>query len=87
MKPWASDSVEQPYGRGRESGTVNIPQPEFVTTPDITRLACRDHHPSAPDAVTPARAQPPLLLMHGLAGHMGEWDDILPSSWRTATEW
>ncbi|WP_406352544.1 alpha/beta fold hydrolase [Streptomyces sp. NBC_00658] len=73
-----SDSVEQPHGRGRESGTVNIPQPEFVTTPDITRLACRDHRPSAPDAVTPARAQPPLLLMHGLAGHMGEWDDILP---------
>ncbi|MEU9892894.1 alpha/beta fold hydrolase [Streptomyces phaeochromogenes] len=42
-----------------------------ATTPDGTRLTYRDHH--APDS-----QHPPLLLLHGLAGHMGEWDDLLP---------
>ncbi|WP_151476522.1 alpha/beta fold hydrolase [Streptomyces albicerus] len=43
-----------------------------VTTPDGTRLAYRDHAPPAPGPHSP------LLLLHGLAGHMGEWDDVLP---------
>lgn len=44
-----------------------------LATPDGVHLAYRDHAPSAP--------HPPggtLLLLHGLAGHMGEWDDLLP---------
>lgn len=50
-----------------------------ATTPDGTRLAYRDHHAPAPDAeTTPDSRHPPLLLLHGLAGHMGEWDDLLP---------
>ncbi|MFI6035647.1 alpha/beta fold hydrolase [Streptomyces sp. NPDC051315] len=42
---------------------------EFLTTPDGIRLACRDD--------TPAHATaPPVLLLHGLAGHLGEWNDL-----------
>ncbi|MGW0705021.1 alpha/beta fold hydrolase [Streptomyces sp. NPDC002643] len=44
-----------------------------LTTPDGTHLAYRDH---TPDQQDPTRT---LLLMHGLAGHMGEWDDLLPA--------
>jgi pimeloyl-ACP methyl ester carboxylesterase len=43
-----------------------------VTTPDGTRLAYRDHHPPPPTYAP----RPTLLLLHGLAGHMGEWDDL-----------
>lgn len=56
-----------------------------ATTPDGTRLAYRDHHASEPDAElapgpksVPDSQRPPLLLLHGSAGHMGEWDDLLP---------
>ncbi|WP_326760605.1 alpha/beta hydrolase [Streptomyces phaeochromogenes] len=50
-----------------------------ATTPDGTRLAYRDHHAPEPDAeLAPGAQRPPLLLLHGLAGHMGEWDDLLP---------
>ncbi|MEU9958113.1 alpha/beta hydrolase [Streptomyces sp. NPDC050982] len=50
-----------------------------ATTPDGTRLAYRDHHAPAPDPEPiPGSRRPPLLLLHGLAGHMGEWDDMLP---------
>ncbi|MGV9451132.1 alpha/beta fold hydrolase [Streptomyces sp. NPDC003635] len=38
------------------------------TTPDGTRIAYRDHGPHD----TPAA----ILLLHGLAGHQGEWDDL-----------
>ncbi|MER6158429.1 alpha/beta hydrolase [Streptomyces sp. NPDC001868] len=43
-----------------------------LTTPDGIRLAYRDHAPGRKPA---ARS---LLLLHGLAGHLGEWDDLLP---------
>lgn len=50
-----------------------------ATTPDGTRLAYRDHHAPEPGAeLAPGSQRPPLLLLHGLAGHMGEWDDLLP---------
>ncbi|MFI1724029.1 alpha/beta fold hydrolase [Streptomyces sp. NPDC020489] len=39
--------------------------------PDGTRLAYRDHSPPGPPTRT-------ALLLHGLAGHMGEWDALLP---------
>ncbi|MDT0572865.1 alpha/beta hydrolase [Streptomyces sp. DSM 3412] len=42
-----------------------------LTTPDGVRLAHRDHTP-------PHAHDRTLLLLHGLAGHMGEWDDLLP---------
>ncbi|MEV0175321.1 alpha/beta hydrolase [Streptomyces sp. NPDC050803] len=45
------------------------PASQHLTTPDGTRIAYRDHGPAAP----PAR---PFLLLHGLAGHQGEWDDL-----------
>ncbi|MEV5435912.1 alpha/beta hydrolase [Streptomyces sp. NPDC052682] len=45
-------------------------QTAILTTPDGTRLAYRDHHPA------PAEAAGPLLLLHGLAGHQGEWDAL-----------
>ncbi|WP_060888154.1 alpha/beta fold hydrolase [Streptomyces caniscabiei] len=44
-----------------------------LTTPDGVRLAHRVH--------APAHAHPhgrTLLLLHGLAGHQGEWDDLVP---------
>ncbi|MGW0989309.1 alpha/beta fold hydrolase [Streptomyces sp. NPDC002486] len=40
-----------------------------LTTPDGTRLAHRTHHPVAEPVTT-------LLLLHGLAGHQGEWDTL-----------
>ncbi|MGQ4387870.1 alpha/beta fold hydrolase [Streptomyces sp. SAS_270] len=59
---------------------MQTPQPEprtlTLTTEDTIRLAYRDHHPRPGTATPPPR--PPLLLLHGLAGHMGEWDDVLP---------
>ncbi|MGW0841477.1 alpha/beta fold hydrolase [Streptomyces sp. NPDC002787] len=42
-----------------------------LTTPDGVRLAYRDHAGEQGSAHT-------LLLLHGLAGHMGEWDHLLP---------
>ncbi|MER5213015.1 alpha/beta hydrolase [Streptomyces sp. NPDC002838] len=44
--------------------------PETLTTPDGTRIAYRDHAPPLP-------GHRPVLLLHGLAGHMGEWDDLV----------
>ncbi|GAA2419755.1 alpha/beta hydrolase [Streptomyces glaucus] len=44
-----------------------------LTVPDGTRLAHRDHTPSPPAPETG-----PVLLLHGLAGHQGEWDDLVP---------
>lgn len=43
-----------------------------LTTPDGIRLAYRDHVPEQKSA------DRTLLLLHGLAGHMGEWDELLP---------
>ncbi|MEV6172797.1 alpha/beta hydrolase [Streptomyces sp. NPDC051954] len=43
-----------------------------LTTPDGTRIAYRDHRPPP----TP-QCPDPVLLLHGLAGHMGEWDDLV----------
>ncbi|MFJ4278839.1 alpha/beta fold hydrolase [Streptomyces massasporeus] len=40
-----------------------------LTTPDGTRIAHRDHHPTGRPAAT-------FLLLHGLAGHQGEWDTL-----------
>ncbi|AIR98596.1 alpha/beta fold hydrolase [Streptomyces glaucescens] len=42
-----------------------------LTTPDGTHLAYRVHTPPGPPS-----GRPPLLLLHGLAGHMGEWDAL-----------
>lgn len=40
-----------------------------LTTPDGTHIAYTDHHPTA----EPRAA---FLLLHGLAGHQGEWDTL-----------
>ncbi|MEU6905714.1 alpha/beta hydrolase [Streptomyces coeruleorubidus] len=40
-----------------------------LITPDGTHLAHRDHHPAGDPAAT-------FLLLHGLAGHQGEWDTL-----------
>jgi pimeloyl-ACP methyl ester carboxylesterase len=40
-----------------------------LTAPDGTHLAHRTHHPAGNPATT-------LLLLHGLAGHQGEWDTL-----------
>ncbi|WP_327315351.1 alpha/beta fold hydrolase [Streptomyces sp. NBC_01235] len=57
--------------------------PRTLTTPDGIHLSYRDESPSTP--TVPARATlppppppppPPVLLLHGLAGHLGEWDDL-----------
>ncbi|MFJ4078379.1 alpha/beta fold hydrolase [Streptomyces iakyrus] len=40
-----------------------------LTTPDGTRIAHRTHHPAGKPTTT-------LLLLHGLAGHQGEWDTL-----------
>ncbi|UUU22444.1 alpha/beta fold hydrolase [Streptomyces sp. DSM 40750] len=45
----------------------------YLTTPDGVDLALRDHTPPPPHAYDRT-----LLLLHGLAGHLGEWDDLLP---------
>jgi len=39
---------------------------QALTTPDGTRIAYRDH----------SAHRPGILLLHGLAGHQGEWDDL-----------
>ncbi|MEV5321147.1 alpha/beta fold hydrolase [Streptomyces sp. NPDC052687] len=44
---------------------------DHLTTPDGTRLAYRVHSPTRR-----APAQPPVLLLHGLAGPMAEWDAL-----------
>ncbi|HEY8985881.1 MAG TPA: alpha/beta hydrolase [Streptomyces sp.] len=41
-----------------------------LTTPAGTRIAYRDEHPPHPKQL------PPFLLLHGLAGHLGEWNDL-----------
>lgn len=41
----------------------------ILTTPDGTHLAHTDHHPAGEPAGT-------FLLLHGLAGHQGEWDAL-----------
>ncbi|MFF6873866.1 alpha/beta fold hydrolase [Streptomyces sp. NPDC012474] len=41
----------------------------ILTTPDGTRLAHADHRPSGDPEIT-------FLLLHGLAGHQGEWDTL-----------
>ncbi|WP_282699263.1 alpha/beta hydrolase [Streptomyces sp. CC219B] len=60
-------------------------RPQYLTTPDGTRIAYRDHAPATPPAspsgsppATPPASPPtrPFLLLHGLAGHQGEWDDL-----------
>lgn len=40
-----------------------------LITPDGTRIAHRTHHPASKPTAT-------LLLLHGLAGHQGEWDTL-----------
>ncbi|MFD7130371.1 alpha/beta fold hydrolase [Streptomyces sp. NPDC059894] len=42
-----------------------------LTTPDGIRLAYRDDTPAHPHPTAP-----PVVLLHGLAGHLGEWDDL-----------
>ncbi|WP_143674623.1 alpha/beta fold hydrolase, partial [Streptomyces caniscabiei] len=49
------------------------PTVAHLTTPDGVRLAHRAHVPT--HAHTQDRT---LLLLHGLAGHQGEWDDLVP---------
>lgn len=41
-----------------------------MTTADGVLLAVREHTPAQP------RTSTPLLLLHGLAGHRGEWDEV-----------
>ncbi|GGZ22569.1 alpha/beta fold hydrolase [Streptomyces poonensis] len=53
---------------------MTIPTTGHLTTPDGTDLAYRDHRPPPGQQAEPR----PLLLLHGLAGHMGEWDDVTP---------
>ncbi|MFE0471517.1 alpha/beta fold hydrolase [Streptomyces sp. NPDC058947] len=45
------------------------PTSAALTTPDGTRLAYTDHRPAADPELT-------FLLLHGLAGHQGEWDTL-----------
>ncbi|MET8979115.1 alpha/beta hydrolase [Streptomyces sp. NPDC004539] len=49
---------------------LSPPPPSFLHTATGTRLAYYDEHPPHPEPV------PPFLLLHGLAGHMGEWNDL-----------
>ncbi|QNP72479.1 alpha/beta hydrolase [Streptomyces roseirectus] len=42
-----------------------------LTTSTGTRIAYKDEHPPHPDPLLP-----PFLLLHGLAGHLGEWNDL-----------
>ncbi|MET7735144.1 alpha/beta hydrolase [Streptomyces sp. NPDC005402] len=45
-----------------------------LTTGDGTRVAYRDR-PGSVSATGP-EPRPSVLLLHGLAGHLGEWDDL-----------
>ncbi|MGI5426125.1 alpha/beta fold hydrolase [Streptomyces sp. CA-179760] len=45
------------------------PTSAILTTPDGTHIAYRDHRPTGPPVAT-------FLLLHGLAGHQGEWDAL-----------
>ncbi|MEW2402369.1 alpha/beta hydrolase [Streptomyces sp. NPDC046862] len=63
-----------------------VPTTGHLTTPDGTRLAYRDQAGQGGQAGQgdqgsrssgPSRGAP-LLLLHGLAGHMGEWEALLP---------
>ncbi|MDX3644787.1 alpha/beta hydrolase [Streptomyces sp. MB09-02B] len=47
------------------------PTVAHLTTQDGIRLAHREHVPPHAHGRT-------LLLLHGLAGHQGEWDDLVP---------
>ncbi|WP_033325875.1 alpha/beta fold hydrolase [Streptomyces yerevanensis] len=47
------------------------PATGHVTVPDGTRIAYSDTQGQGGSSPSP-----PLLLLHGLAGHMGEWDDM-----------
>ncbi|MCX4762440.1 hypothetical protein OG562_15935 [Streptomyces sp. NBC_01275] len=49
-----------------------------LTTSDGTHLADRDDEPAPllPPSSPPSPTRPPFLLLHGLAGHLGEWDDL-----------
>ncbi|MEH0555707.1 alpha/beta fold hydrolase [Streptomyces sp. B21-101] len=61
-----------------------MPALSTLTTPDGTTLAYADEKP--PDSTVPDAADtadtaeaappPPVLLLHDLAGHLGEWDDL-----------
>ncbi|MGQ4361259.1 alpha/beta fold hydrolase [Streptomyces sp. SAS_272] len=62
-----------------------MPALTTLTTPDGTTLAYADEKPPAAtvpdpsltsDAADAAVPRPPVLLLHGLAGHLGEWDDL-----------
>ncbi|MFI6442038.1 alpha/beta fold hydrolase [Streptomyces sp. NPDC050759] len=44
----------------------------YLTVGDGTRIFYRDR----PSPSTSPRPGPPVLLLHGLAGHLGEWDDL-----------
>ncbi|MFI7297015.1 alpha/beta fold hydrolase [Streptomyces sp. NPDC050121] len=44
--------------------------PGILTTSDGIHLSYRDETPPRPATA------PPVLLLHGLAGHLGEWDDL-----------
>ncbi|WP_328304707.1 alpha/beta hydrolase (plasmid) [Streptomyces sp. NBC_00435] len=46
---------------------------ERTVTRGGVRLTCRDWHSPSPDTPHPASATP-VVLLHGLAGHAGEWD-------------
>lgn len=47
----------------------------YLTTADGIRLAYRDETPTHPHP-HPQPTALPVVLLHGLAGHMGEWDDL-----------
>ena len=51
-----------------------------LTTGDGTRIAYRDRPGPGPGPGSGpgsgARPRPSVLLLHGLAGHLGEWDDL-----------
>ncbi|MET9383443.1 alpha/beta hydrolase [Streptomyces sp. NPDC002928] len=49
--------------------------PAHLTTPDGTRITYLAHTPPHPEESRTTRPRP-VLLLHGLAGHMAEWDDL-----------
>jgi pimeloyl-ACP methyl ester carboxylesterase len=52
-------------------GSLTCTTSGTLTTPDGTRIAYRDHHPAGTPTPTTG-----FLLLHGLAGHQGEWDTL-----------